>query len=52
MFALLSSLVFAGAAALAALAVTATVRESRSRIADALQGRPLPRITPALRAAA
>ena len=52
MFAMISSLVFAGAAALAGYAVTATFQESRSRIADALKGRPLPRVRAALPAAA
>ena len=51
MFAMISSFVFTGAAVLAACAVASTVQESRSRIADALQGRPLSRIRPALRAA-
>ena len=44
MFALLSSLVFAGAAFVAVFAVTSTVNESRSRITDALLGRPLSRV--------
>jgi hypothetical protein len=44
MFALLSSLVFAGAAAIALSVVLSTVRDSRSRILDALQGRPLARV--------
>ena len=52
MFAMLASFVFTGAVVLAACAVTATVQESRSRIADALHGRPLRRIRPTLRAAA
>jgi hypothetical protein len=43
MFAMLSSLVFAGAAFVAAFAVTATFHENRSRITDALLGRPLSR---------
>lgn len=41
MFAMLSSLVFAGAALVATFVVTSTFQQSRSRIADALQGRPL-----------
>ncbi len=52
MFALLSSFVFAGAAAIAAFAVASTFRESRSRIVDAFQGRPPERISPRWRAAA
>jgi hypothetical protein len=52
MFALLSSFVFTGAAGIAAFAVASTFRHHRARIADALQGRPLPRIRPMLRAAA
>ena len=44
MFAMLSSLVFAGAAFVAAFVVTSTLQQSRSRIADALQGRPLSRV--------
>lgn len=44
MFAMLGSLVFAGAAFVATFVVTATIQESRSRIADALHGRPLSRI--------
>jgi hypothetical protein len=52
MFAMLSSFVFTGAVVLVACAVTSTVQESRSRIADALHGRPLRRIRPMLRAAA
>lgn len=44
MFALLSSLVFTGAAAVAAYTVTATFQQSRSRIVDALHGRPLARV--------
>jgi len=52
MFALISSIVFAGAAFVAAYAVTSTFQQSRSRVVDALQGRPLERIRPALRAAA
>lgn len=44
MFAIISSLVFAGAAFVAAFVVTSTVKQSRSRIADALQGRPLARV--------
>ena len=43
MFALLSSLVFAGAAFGAVSVVASTFHGSRSRIADALQGRPLSR---------
>ena len=43
MFAMISSLVFAGAAAVAVCVVTSTIQQSRSRIADALQGRPLSR---------
>ena len=50
MFAMLASFVFTGAVVIAACAVASTVQESRSRIADALHGRPLSR--PALRAAA
>ncbi len=50
MFALLSSFVFAGAACVAAFAVTSTLRESRSRIVDAFHGRPLERIRPLLSA--
>jgi hypothetical protein len=52
MFALLSSLVFAGAAYVAAYAVASTFHESRSRIVDAFHGRPLERIRPLLSAAA
>ena len=52
MFAMLSSFVFVGAVYVAGFAVTSTFRESRSRITDALHGRPLPRIRMILRAAA
>jgi hypothetical protein len=52
MFAMLASFIFAGAAYVAAFAVVSTVRDSGSRIADALQGRPLARISPRLRVAA
>ena len=52
MFALLSSLVFAVAACVAATAVISTFQASRARIGDALRGRPLPRINPELLAAA
>ena len=52
MFAMLASFVFTGAVVLAACAVTKTVQENRSRITDALHGRPLRRVRPALRAAA
>ncbi len=52
MFAFVSSIVFAGAAYLAANSVMTTFQESRTRIADALHGRPLQRISPLLRAAA
>lgn len=52
MFALISSFVFAGAAFTAAYSVASTFRENRSRIVDALQGRPLARIRPGLPAAA
>ena len=38
MFAILSSLVFSGAALVALFAVAATFHQSRERIADALQG--------------
>jgi hypothetical protein len=48
MFALLSSFVFAGAATIAGLSVVGTFQESRSRIVDALRGRPLPRVRPSL----
>ena len=41
MFALLSSLVFTAAAFVAVFAVASTFNHSRSRIADALLGRPL-----------
>jgi hypothetical protein len=51
MFALLSSFAFAGAAGVAAYAVTATFNDNRSRIVDAIRGRPVP-VTPAWRAAA
>lgn len=44
MFAMISSLVFAGAAFLALFAVTSTFGASRSRIGDALRGRPLSRV--------
>jgi hypothetical protein len=44
MFAMISSLVFAGAALLALFAVTSTCQASWARIADALQGRPLSRV--------
>ena len=44
MFAILSSLVFAGAAFVAVSVVTSTIHESRSRIIDALHGRPLSRV--------
>lgn len=52
MFAMLSSFVFVGAVYVAGFAVTSTFRESRSRVTAALQGRPLPRIRFAVRAAA
>jgi hypothetical protein len=52
MFALLSSFVFVGVASVAAYAVTSTLQESRSRVVEALQGRPLERIRLALPAAA
>ena len=52
MFALLASLMFAAAAWAAAFAVATTIAGSRSRIADALQGRPLDPVRPGLRAAA
>ena len=52
MFALLSSFVFAGAAGVAAYAVGATFKDSRSRIVDALRGRPVDSVTPAWHAAA
>ena len=51
MFALLASLIFAGAAWAGAFVVAATIAGSRSRIADALQGRPLDPVRPALRGA-
>jgi hypothetical protein len=41
MFAMISSLAFAGAAFFALFVVTSTFQQSRSRIADALQGRPV-----------
>ena len=41
MFALLGSLVFTGAALVGAFALASTVQESRSRVIDALRGRPL-----------
>ena len=44
MFALISSLVFAGAAFTAAFVVFSTFQQSRSRIADAFRGRPLARV--------
>ena len=52
MVVMLSSFVFTGAAVFAACAVASTFQENRSRIADALQGRPLSRIRPPLRGAA
>ena len=52
MFALVSSLVFVIAAWFAGAVVHSTLQQSRSRIGDALLGRPLRRITPELRAAA
>jgi len=52
MFAMLASFLFTGAVVIAACAVASTIQESRSRIADALHGRPLRRIRPALHAAA
>ena len=44
MFAMISSLVFAGAAFVALFVVTSTFGQSWSRIADAFQGRPLSRV--------
>ena len=41
MFALLGSLVFTAAALVGALSLASTVQESRSRVIDALRGRPL-----------
>ena len=52
MFAYVSSIAFAGAAYLAANSVMTTLQDNRSRIADALRGRPLERISPLLSAAA
>ena len=52
MFALLASLVFTAAASIAVVAVASTFRQSRARIFDALQGRPLERIKPSLCASA
>jgi hypothetical protein len=52
MFAMISSLVFVAAAWIAGTVVHSTIQSSRSRIAGALYGRPLPRISPELRAAA
>lgn len=52
MFAMLSALVFTGAAYFAVFAVASTFRDSRSRVADAIRGRPLPRVRPMLRAVA
>jgi len=52
MFALVSSLAFVAAAALAGTIVVDTLRDSRRRITDALRGRPLPRLSPVLPAAA
>ena len=52
MFAMISSLGFVAAAWIAGTVVHSTIQSSRSRIADALYGRPLPRISPELRAAA
>ena len=44
MFAMISSLVFVTAAAVAVAVVFSTFRENRDRIADALHGRPLSRV--------
>ena len=52
MFALLASLVFTAAAAIAVFAVASTFQQSRARIVDALQGRPLKRVKPWLCASA
>ena len=52
MFAMISSLVFAGATFAAVFAVASTLQESRARIANALLGRPLPLVRPWWRAAA
>jgi len=52
MFALVSSLAFVAAAALAGTIVVDTLRDSRGRITDALRGRPLPRLSPVLPAVA
>lgn len=41
MFALLASLIFSAAAFIAIVAVGSTLRQSRERIVDALQGRAL-----------
>lgn len=52
MIAMLASLVFTAAALTAAMTVASTFRESRARIVDALQGRPLNRVKPLLCASA
>ena len=44
MFALLGSLAFTSAAFVGAFALASTFQASRSRIANALQGRPLARV--------
>jgi len=51
MFAFASSIAFAGAAYLAGKSVLSTFQDNRLRIADALHGRPLPRINPVLNGA-
>lgn len=52
MFAMLASLVFTAAATIAVFAAASTFRQSRARIFDALQGRPLNRVKPLLCASA
>ena len=48
MIAMLVSLGFAAAAAVTIGAAVTTVHDSRARIVDALNGRPLPRVKPRL----
>ena len=52
MIAMLASLVFTAAALTAAMTVASTFRQSRARIFDALQGRPLNRVNSSLCASA